>query len=107
MVNLPYNSSMLFPNYSTTARMTLINLNSQRATADENSKPKIDLAINLICLRQDAHKGQTEVAKALHIDQKNFSQWERAEVAPSLRYLLALANYYGVTVDDLLKPKEF
>ena len=98
---------MLFPNYSTTARIALINLNNQRATADENSKPKIDLAINLICLRQDSGQSQTEVAKALHVDQKNLSQWERAEIAPSLRYLLALATYYGVTVDSLLTPKTF
>lgn len=105
MVNLPYNSGMLFPNYSESARLSLIELIKQRAEADENSKPKIELAINLICLRQDRRESQSTVAQALHIDQKNLSQWERAEVAPSLRYLIALAKYYGVTVDSLLSPK--
>ena len=98
---------MLFSNYTTTARLLLINLLEQRKTADENSKPKIDLAVNLVCLRQDSKQSQKEVAKALRIDQKNVSQWEHAEVAPSLRYLIALAKFYGVTVDRLLQPYSF
>lgn len=98
---------MLFSTYSMSARLTLFKLIEQREIANENSKPKIDLAINLICLRQNAHKKQSEVASDLCISQKNLSQWERGEVAPSLRYLIALANYYGVSVDNLLQSKSF
>ncbi len=105
MVNLPYNNCvMLFPNYTTTARLTLIELIEQREHADKNTAPKIDLAINLICLRQDSKTSQTKLADALGVNQKNVSQWERGEVAPSLRYLIALAQFYGVTVDRLLTP---
>ena len=106
MVNLPYNGSMLFPEYTFTARIALINLMERRERASENDKPKIDLAINLLRFRQDGKKSQTEVARALGVDQKNLSQWERGECAPSLRYLIALARYFGKSVDELLTPFE-
>lgn len=93
-----------FPNYNEYARQTLFDLIDQRARADENTTPKIDLAINLICLRQDGKTSQTELAATLGVNQKNVSQWERGEVTPSLRYLIALAKFYGVTVDRLLTP---
>lgn len=105
MVNIPYNDCiMLFPNYNEYARHTLFDLIEQREHADKNTAPKIDLAINLICLRQDSKTSQTKLAAALGVNQKNVSQWERGEVAPSLRYLIALAQFYKVTVDRLLTP---
>lgn len=70
--------------------------------ANENDKPKIILAINLLTLRAESKKGQTEIANSLNIDQKNYGQWERGEIAPSLRYLIAIAKFYGVTIDRLL-----
>ena len=106
MVNLPYNGSMLFPEYTYTARIALIGLLKRRATASENDRPKINLAINLLRFRQDGKKSQSEVARALGVDQKNLSQWERGECAPSLRYLIALAKYFGKSVDELLTQFE-
>ncbi len=104
MVSLPYNKSMLFPTYTTTAKISLFSLMEQREQADENTKPRIDLAFNLICLRQDRKQSQKDVADALGVNQKNVSQWERGEVVPSLRYLIALAKYHSVTIDRLLEP---
>lgn len=95
---------MLFPNYTQAARIALIDLIKQRNHADKNAMPKIDLAINLICLRQERKTSQSKLAAFLGVNQKNVSQWERGEVAPSLRYLIALAQFYGVTVDRLLTP---
>ena len=95
---------MLFPTYTTTAKISLFDLMEQRERADENTKPRIDLAFNLICLRQDRKQSQKDIADALGVNQKNVSQWERGEVAPSLRYLIALAKLHGVTIDRLLEP---
>ena len=82
-------------------------LQRAKERASESNKPKFDLAINLLYLRQDKGNSQAEIAKALHIDQKNYCQWERAQIAPSLYYLIALAKYYGVSVDRLLSPINF
>ena len=84
----------------------ILSLYRERVTADENKIPKIDCAINLLKLRNERGNRQADLAKALRVDKKNVSQWERAEVAPSLRYLIALAKFYGVTVDHLLSPCE-
>lgn len=94
-------------NYNEVFKGKLNTLQQARERANESSKPKLDLAINLLYLRQDRGNSQAEIAKALHIDQKNYSQWERAEIAPSLYYLIALAKYYGVSVDRLLSPINF
>ena len=96
---------MLFNKYNEYARFALFDLIEQREHADANTLPKINLAINLICLRQDRKTSQTELANALGVNQKNVSQWEHGNVAPSLRYLIALAEFYGVSIDSLLAPR--
>lgn len=85
---------------TTNFKATMLQRRLEKAT--ENDKPKIILALNLLRLRSASGKGQTEVAQNLNVDTKNYGQWERGEIAPSLRYLIAIANLYGVTVDELL-----
>lgn len=107
MVSLPY-TMLMIRDYKETTEFKVKQLLRSKEQASENNKPKFDLAINLVLLRQSVSKGQLEVAKALGVDQKNVSQWENAEVAPSLRYLIALAKFFRVTIDRLLVPfKEF
>ena len=89
-------------NYNDINMAKLNGLLKQLETADENEAPKIILAFNLLRFRNERKQGGTETAQALGVDIKNYYQWERGEVVPSLRYLIALAQYYGVTVDGLL-----
>lgn len=91
-------------NYTETTKYKEFILFRKLETADDNTTPKIVLAINLMRLRYQSGKGQTEVARCLGVNQKNLSQWEQGDVAPSLRYLIALAKFYGVTIDQLLTP---
>ena len=96
----------MIKNYAETTEYKIKALMREKRFADENDKPKYDLAANLIQLRQTARKSQTEVAAALGVTQRNLTRWERAEVAPNLRYLIALAKFFGVAVDKLLTPFE-
>ena len=102
---MSYNVHML-KNYAETSDYKVKALMREKQFASENDKPKYDLAANLIQLRQTARKSQIEVAEALGVKQRNLTRWESAEVAPNLRYLIALAKFFAVTVDRLLKPLE-
>lgn len=70
--------------------------------ASENDKPKLILAINLVRLRNNNGKSQIEVCEYLGINQSNLCQWEKGIVSPSLRYLIALSEYYHTSIDELL-----
>lgn len=96
----------MIKNYAETTNDKIEALKRGKKYADANDKPKYDLAANLLRLRQDARKSQIEVAAALGVGQRNLTRWECAEVAPNLRYLIALAEFYGVSVDRLLTPVE-
>ena len=49
-------------------------------------------------------KGKTliEVEKATGISNQNLSRWERGEVIPSIYFCEILADYYGLTLDELV-----
>ena len=58
---------------------------------------------NLITLRKAKKLTQLELANELGYSDKNISKWENEQAIPSAEYLLIIANYFGVTVDYLLK----
>lgn len=43
-----------------------------------------------------------DVADALHIPKGTYANWEMDRSDPPLSMLVPLANFYGVTIDDLL-----
>ena len=43
-------------------------------------------------------------AKALHVSFQAVSNWERGIAPPDVENLIAIANYFGVLVDDLIRP---
>ena len=61
-----------------------------------------DLASNLRALRARKNVSQDEVADALHVDRKSVGNWESGATRPNLAAAWAIADYYGVTLDDLL-----
>ena len=56
--------------------------------------------------RLDANKTQAEVAKHMGVDRIAVYQWEAGITTPRTSRLLQLAQFYGCTVDQLLKPDE-
>ena len=57
-------------------------------------------------LRRDRNLTQEEVASHLGISFQSVSKWERGDGYPDITLLPALANYFGVTVDELLGMNE-
>lgn len=53
--------------------------------------------------RKEKGKTQGEFAAALHVSPQAVSNWERGISPPDLENLVAMAAYFGVLVDDLLR----
>lgn len=51
---------------------------------------------------------QTALSKKTNISQQIISKWERNETIPSIDMCVQLAQFYGITIDELigLEPKD-
>ncbi|MBR4891336.1 MAG: helix-turn-helix domain-containing protein [Clostridia bacterium] len=70
----------------------------------------IKLADRLVELRKEHKLSQEALAEKLGLSRQSISKWERAEASPDTDNLIALAEIYGITLDQLLgndelKPK--
>ncbi|MBD5131144.1 MAG: helix-turn-helix transcriptional regulator [Clostridiales bacterium] len=63
---------------------------------------KMNIGEELKYHRQKANLSQRELAKLIGISQQNISRWENNEVEPSISSLIVLADYYGITLDELI-----
>lgn len=52
--------------------------------------------------RQKANLSQQELAKQIHTSQQNISRWEKNEVEPSIGFCVTLADFYGISLDELI-----
>ncbi len=57
---------------------------------------------NLKKLRKDADITQDKLAEFIGVTPQTISKWERAETYPDVETLPILANYFNVTIDELL-----
>ena len=55
--------------------------------------------------RENENLNLTQLAKAIGTSQQNVSRWEKNEVLPSIDFCVKLADYYGITVDELIGRK--
>lgn len=63
----------------------------------------IDTAYRLSQLRRERGYSQETLANQLGVSRQAVSKWERAESSPDTDNLIALADLYGMTLDELLK----
>lgn len=42
------------------------------------------------------------VAKAIKTSKQNISRWERNEVEPTITFCVQLADFYGISLDELI-----
>lgn len=63
---------------------------------------KAQLAKNIAELRQSRGMTQLELAEKLTYSDKAISKWERGESAPDIVTLAALAELFGVSLDELV-----
>ncbi len=61
-----------------------------------------DFADRLIEMRRSRGLSQEELAKRLGLSRQAISKWERAESSPDIGNLIALAEIYEVTLDELI-----
>ena len=59
--------------------------------------------MSFLAEREKAKKTQLEVARHMNVTPGAVSQWETGYSAPKMERLIKLAEFYGCTVDDLLK----
>ncbi len=48
------------------------------------------------------NKTLEQVEKDTGISNANLSRWERGKVLPNINFCVILADYYGITVDELI-----
>ena len=64
---------------------------------------KDNLAKNLVKYRKAVNLTQIEFAEKFNYTDKAVSKWERGESVPDLVVLKQIADFYQVTIDDLVK----
>lgn len=58
---------------------------------------------NLKNLRKQQGLGQKDLAKILSTTIKTVSHWETGYCEPSISQLIALADYFDITIDELVE----
>jgi transcriptional regulator with XRE-family HTH domain len=60
------------------------------------------LSDRIRALRKEHGYSQEQMARKLHLTQGAISQWENGLTVPAADQLMALADVFGITVDELL-----
>lgn len=60
---------------------------------------------NLKNLRKQRNLDQAGLAKILNVSAKTISHWETTYTEPSIAQLILLANYFDISLDDLVDRK--
>ncbi len=61
---------------------------------------------NLKYQREKKGLSVTELAKALNTSHQNISRWESGAVIPSIDFCVKLADFYGISLDELVGRDE-
>ena len=64
-----------------------------------------DLSINLRYLRTSRRLTQAEMSADIDIDMKAYAKYEEGRSEPTIDTLIRISEYYGITVDELVKKK--
>ncbi len=64
------------------------------------------IADNITFYRKEKNMTQVELAEKLNYSDKAVSKWERAESYPDIVTLIAIAQLFGVTVDQLVSSRK-
>lgn len=52
--------------------------------------------------RETAGLSMLELANKLNTSHQNIGRWERGEVLPNISFCVQLADFYGISVDELI-----
>ncbi len=65
----------------------------------------LEIASRLVEYRKKHNLSQEDVAEKIGVSRQAVSKWERVEASPDTDNLIALANLYGVSLDELVLGK--
>ncbi len=71
----------------------------------DDEKVKRTVASNIAHYRKECNLTQDELAEMIFYSGKSVSKWERGDGLPDVCVLVALANIFGVTPNDMLSEK--
>ncbi|MCM1064584.1 MAG: helix-turn-helix domain-containing protein [Eubacterium sp.] len=57
---------------------------------------------NLLTLRKMKKLSQEQAAEAAGVSRQAYTRWERGETVPDIKSCAALADFYGVSLDELV-----
>ena len=57
---------------------------------------------NFRYLREQLGLSQLELSKQIGTSHQNIGRWERGEVLPNIDFCVKLADFYGITLDELI-----
>ena len=58
---------------------------------------------NLINLRKQSGLRQIDLAEKISVTQRKISYWETGKIEPNLDDLIKVSDFFGISVDELLK----
>ena len=64
------------------------------------------LSEKLFKLRKNSGLSQEQLAEQLHVSRQAISKWESGTAVPESEKLITISNYFGVSLDYLLKDGE-
>jgi len=70
----------------------------------KKTEPKATV-VNLPALRKSKGITQEQPSKELSVSRVTLARWESGRFQPSLDYIIKLAEYFGVSIDDLVGYK--
>lgn len=73
------------------------------AKKNRRNRMNVEIAQHLASLRRQKGYSQEALAAELGLSRQAISKWERAESQPDTGNLIALADLYGVTLDELVR----
>ena len=66
----------------------------------------MDFNEKLICLRKQKGMSQEQLGDAVGVTRQTVSKWELGETTPDMDKLIALADLFGITIDELVGKEQ-
>lgn len=67
----------------------------------------MEISDRLRVLREEQGYSQNDLAEKLNISRQSISKWELGKSTPDITYFIKLSEIYNITLDELIKGKEF
>lgn len=67
-----------------------------------NFSMEISFASNVRAMRENSRLTQQQLADKLSVTQRKISYWESGKIEPDLESLWRLADFFDVTIDELV-----